>query len=79
MATTRKAGGKKTTTRKRTTAKKRSTATGKKKISGLLYDPAGCFDSKTAASNAADAIRAKGKKARVIPNKSGKGACIYTR
>lgn len=70
MAKQRKTGGSK---------KKTAKPSGKKKISGLMYDPAGCFDTKSAAVKSAETLRAKGKRARVIPKKSGKGACIYTR
>jgi hypothetical protein len=79
MAITKRRATKKSSGTKTTPKRKKSTATGKKKISGLLYDPAGCFSSKSAASKSAETIRKSGKKARVIPNKNGKGACIYTR
>lgn len=80
MAITKRRATKKSSGTKTTAKRKKSTAkAGKKKIAGLLYDPAGCFNSKTAAAKSAETIRNSGKKARVIPNSNGKGACIYTR
>jgi len=80
MAITKRRATKKSSGTKTTAKRKKSTAkAGKKKIAGLLYDPAGCFNSKTAAAKSAETIRKSGKKARVIPNSNGKGACIYTR
>lgn len=71
MATT-----KKKPTRKRKRVSGTAAAVGKIKISGATFTKTSCHTTKTAAKKAADSIRAKGNKARVVKSAGGV-TCVY--